>query len=100
MQLHDQFPSLEVARGAIKRHVLDEGESYKTIKSDKNRFVIACKDDGCKFRIRAARSSKEIVSITIFEVHTCSPVVHYKNKQVNSVCYLFSTKILIDKLYL
>jgi tryptophan 2,3-dioxygenase len=75
-------------REAIKQHVLDEGESYKTIKSDKHRFVIGCKDSDCKFRIRASQSKKEVVSITVFEPHSCSPATHYKSWQSQSIKYL------------
>jgi hypothetical protein len=35
-----------------------------------------------------SKSSKEIVSITIFKLHTCSPAVHYNNRQAHSVSYL------------
>ena len=90
VQLNDEFSSIDVARTAIKAHVLDEGESYKTIASDQKRFIIACKDTTCKFRIRATRSKKEVVSITIFEPHSCSPAVHYKSKQSQSVSYLLA----------
>jgi hypothetical protein len=70
--------------------VLDEGESYKTEKSDKQRFVIVCKDDNCKFRIRAAVSEKEVVSITVFKPHSCSPAIYYKSWQSQSTKYLMN----------
>jgi hypothetical protein len=89
MQLHDRFESVDAAREAIRRYVLDNGESFKLVKSDKKRFSICCKDQDCGFWIRAAQSSKGVVSITRFKLHTCSPVVHYnKNKQAHSVSYL------------
>jgi len=88
MQLHDQFNSIPEAREAIRRYVLDNGESFKLVKSDKRRFSIGCKDPKCGFGIRASKSSKQVVSITVFKLHTCSPAVHYKNKQAHSVAYL------------
>lgn len=88
MQLNDQFESVNAAREAIRRYVLDDGESFKLVKSDKKRFSIRRKDQDCGFRIRAAKSSKGIVSITVFKPHSCSPVVHYNNKQAHSVAYL------------
>jgi hypothetical protein len=47
--LHQEFLSIQAAQEAIKQHVLDESESYKTKKSNKQRFVIVYKDDNCKF---------------------------------------------------
>jgi hypothetical protein len=88
MQLGDQFPSIDAAREAIRRHVLDNSESFKLAKSDKKRFSIVCKERGCGFGIRASKSSKEVVSITVFKLHTCGPTVHYKNRQAHSVSYL------------
>ncbi len=87
MELHDEFQSIEDARRAVKAFVLDQGESYKIINLDKKRYTIACKDSNCKFQIRATRSKKEVVSITVFEPYTCSPVTYYKSKQSQSVCY-------------
>lgn len=86
MQLGDRFESIEAACEAIKRYVLDEGESYRE-KSDKKRFTIVCKDR-CGLRILATKSSKEVVSITVLKPHTCSPTVHYNNKQAHLVAYL------------
>ncbi|SRR6266487_2493347 len=94
LKLHDTFLSLDAARTAIKTYILDDGESFKTLKSDKNRYVIACKDDSCKFRIRVSRSKKDIVSITVFEPHSCSPATHYKNKQSQSVIYAIPILLL------
>jgi MuDR family transposase len=88
VQLNDQFLSIDAARKAIKAYVLDQGESYKLVASDKKRYIISCKDNSCKFRIRATRSAKEVVSITIFVPHSCSPRTHYNFKKSQSVCYL------------
>jgi hypothetical protein len=88
MQLHDHFETIKAAREAIKRYVLDNGESFKVDLSDKKRYSIICKERGCGFGIRAFKSSKEVVSITIFKPYTCSPAVHYDNRQAHSVSYL------------
>lgn len=87
MQLGDQFESIQAARNAIKRFVLDQGESFHVEKSDKKRFTIVCKER-CGFRILASKSSTDVVSITRFKPHTCSPAVHYDNTQAHSVAYL------------
>ena len=91
VQLNDQFQSIDAARDAIKAYVLDQGESYTTVASDQKRYIIACKDAACKFRIRATRSKKEVVAITVFKPHSCSLAVHYKSKQSQLVCYLITT---------
>jgi len=45
----DQFESIKVAREAISQYVLNNGESFKTVKSDQKRFVVCCKDKDCSF---------------------------------------------------
>jgi hypothetical protein len=67
MKKGDQFESINVAREAISQYVLNNSESFKTVKSDQKRFVMCCKDDNCNFWIRAAKPSKEVVSITILD---------------------------------
>ena len=76
VQLKDEFESISTARTAITKFVLDQGELYKTVASNKKRYIICCKDSKCKFRIRATRSA-----ITILEPYTCTPATHYKSKQ-------------------
>jgi hypothetical protein len=91
MQLGDRFKSLETARDAIKVFVLDQGESYKTVSSDKTRYIIECKDKACDFRVRATlhkKASTTPASITVLVPHSCSPTVHYNNKQAHTVSYL------------
>jgi hypothetical protein len=51
MQVGDTFDTIQDARNAIKTYVLDQGESYTTVASDKKQYIIACKDKDCRFRI-------------------------------------------------
>jgi hypothetical protein len=88
MQFGDQFNSIEAAREAIRQYVLDNGESFKVDKSDQKRFFTLCKERGCGFSIQASKSSKGVVSITIFKPYTCSPAVYYNNRQAHLVSYL------------
>ena len=81
MQLHDKFESVAAARNAIKAYVLDQGESYKTVASDKKRFIIKCKSDGYGFWVCTTKHANKTSSITVFDLHTCSPVTYYKSKQ-------------------
>jgi hypothetical protein len=78
MQLSDQFESIQAACDAIKRFVLDQGESFEVEKSDKKRFTVVCKER-CGFRILASKSTTDVVSISRFKPHTCSPAVYYNN---------------------
>jgi len=96
MQLGDRFESIEAAREVVKAFIQDEGESFLTVASDKNRYIIRCKDLPCSFRVRATLHKKGSkigrtttpVSITRLKPHTCSPATHYKSKQSQSVEYL------------
>jgi hypothetical protein len=88
VQKGDTFSSMEDARDAVQRHVLDDGESYKTTKSDKKRYIIVCKDNECGFRIRVANVKKTGPTVTILKAHSCRPTVHYKNKKSHSIKYL------------
>ena len=93
VQVGDVFDSISDAQKAIKSYVLTRGESYKTAASDKDQYILVCKDRDCRFKIQAYRLSKAIVSITVFKLYTCSPATHYKMKQTSSVWHLFPLKI-------
>jgi hypothetical protein len=96
VKLGDHFPAVSAAREAIREFVLHNGESYRTVQSDKMRYTICCKDSNCKFRIRAnLASKKQEAVIIVFTEHTCSPAIYYKSKQSQSVCYLFYIYFLI-----
>ena len=86
--LKDTFSTIQEARNAINCHVLNEGESYKVYKSDRQRHIIVCKDATCKFKIQASLLKKKGVEITIMIPHSCSPAVHYKNKQSSAKWFL------------
>jgi hypothetical protein len=88
MQRGDRFETINAACKAINQHVLDHGESFKVKKSDKKQYYIICKERGCGFSVRAATSTKGVVSITGCKPHTCSPAVHYNNQRAHSVSYL------------
>ena len=79
---------METAHNAVQRHILDDGESYKTIKSDQKRYILQCKDDKCGFCIWVSNSKKSGPTVTILKGHTCCPTTYYKNKTAHSVKYL------------
>ena len=90
MQLGDQFESIDAARKAIKAYVLGQGESYKTVSSDKSRYILTCKDYEYKFRIQATQSKKDIVSIIVLVAYSCTLATYYNGKQSSSVQFLKS----------
>src|SRR3981081_4144131 len=88
LEVGNVFSSGEEMRDAIKRHVLDHGESYKVTRAEKTRYIVVCKDNNCSFRIRGSNIAKKGWTITKIDPHSCSPTVHYKNKQAHSIKYL------------
>ena len=86
--LNDVFSTMEEAKKAINRYILNKGESYEVYDSDSQRYIVVCKDFVCKFRIRAFLLVKKRVVVTIFTAHSYSPATHYKNKQSSVLWYL------------
>jgi hypothetical protein len=80
MQLYNKFKSVAAACNIIKAYVLDQGELYKTVVSNKKRFIIKCKLDGCRFQVCVTKHANKTSSITVFNLHTCSLVTYYKSK--------------------
>jgi hypothetical protein len=77
VKIGDQFATIAEACTAITSFVLDRDELYKVLKSEAKRYIIGCKDASCKFCVRATRSTKEVVSVTVLVEHSCSPSIYY-----------------------
>lgn len=89
LKLGDSFQTITKARDAINRYQLDNGLSYKVYKSDSKRYIIVCRNTACNFKIRASKTRKDLYFvITIFILHSCSPVTHYNSKARSSLGYL------------
>ena len=88
--LSSNFPSLGAARDAIRSYIVDRGESYRVYQSDRKRYVVVCRDDFCKFGIRAAALKGPKYCITRYIPHSCSPAVHKNFGQAHSVAFLVS----------
>jgi len=80
MQVGDKFNTTRDACEAIKTYILDWAESFKTVASNKSRYIIVCKDANCNFYIWAYKSSKDVVSIRALDPYICSPLTYYKMK--------------------
>jgi hypothetical protein len=90
VRLNYSFSTIDEACQAISARVLNQGLSYKVLCKDKKRYTIVCKDNLCKFRIYAGISTKAKsvdtrVIITVYKEHSCSPAIHFKSKQSQSV---------------
>jgi len=95
------FDSLDEAKQAITRWVVDRGESFKVFKSDPKRcWVIVCRDKTakCPFRIRVNRDKKGKASLTVLERHTCPANSHGGFRKTNSVAILASDPEIIAAL--
>ena len=86
--LNDVFSTIDKAKEAINRYILNKEESYKIYKSDSRRHIVVCKDFVCKFKIKASLLIKKKVVIIIFIAHSYSFVTYYKNKQFLALWYL------------
>lgn len=86
------FSSMEEARDLINRSVLDKGESYKVLCSNKKSHVLCCRgprgEEGCKFYISATLIKSQDIRIGTVRPHSCNPRMHYKFKQLQSTWYL------------
>lgn len=58
VQIGNSFKTMAEARDAITRFLLNAGQSYKVYKGDSTRYILACKDSDCSFKIRASYSKK------------------------------------------
>jgi hypothetical protein len=92
MALHigDIFSSVEVAKDAINRFILDSGESYMKETSNKRQYSVTCRtqSSGCKFSIRCGLQKDGNARVSKMSPHTCNPRTHYKFKQLSSLWYL------------
>jgi hypothetical protein len=79
VQVGDSFNSVYDACEAIRSHLLTQAELYKTVASNKRRYILAYKDADCGFKVRVWKSL-DIVSVVDFDPYTCSLATHYKMK--------------------
>jgi hypothetical protein len=92
MTLHvdDIFSSVEVAKDAINRFILDSGESYMKETSNKRQYSVICRiqSSSCKFSIRFGLQKDGNARVSKMSPHTCNPHTHYKFRQFSSLWYL------------
>ena len=86
----DAYDTMVEAKEAVNRAILDFSESYRVYRSDRNRHILICKDIHCQFRVRISLCKKKELKaiVTIYIPHTCSPAVHYKNRNSNMMWFL------------
>src|SRR5436305_6613585 len=66
-----EFESLCTAREAIRTFVIDRGESFRVSHSDRRRYIVVCRDNFCKFVIRAAVLQGPKYCVTRYIPHSC-----------------------------
>ncbi|KAI9738842.1 MAG: hypothetical protein M1834_008349 [Cirrosporium novae-zelandiae] len=79
LQVGDVFDSIKDAKAVIRSWAIAKGVSYKSLKDEKHRWVVVCRDKTgqCPFRLRVSYSTKEdVAKITIIDPHTCPPETH------------------------
>jgi MuDR family transposase len=86
--LKADFASIDAARIAIREFIVNIGESYRVTHADRTRHIVACRDTTCKFTIRASLLKGPKVRVTQYTPHSCSPFIHHRFQQANSVAFL------------
>ena len=86
--LRVDFESLDAAWSTIHAYIIEQGESYIVTYSNSKRYIIACRDSICKFRIRASTLKGPQYQITRYVPHSCSPVTHQNFRAAHSVAFL------------
>jgi hypothetical protein len=106
LELGQTFPTILIARDAINRSVIDNGESYKIHTSNARVYIIQCRDarnSSYSFYIHASLSKKSsVVSIvTLRSSHSYSPHAIVGSRSLGKDPYLlliehiqFSTIVL------
>ncbi|KAL1999561.1 hypothetical protein VTN02DRAFT_4351 [Thermoascus thermophilus] len=83
------FKDLAEARQALVQYTVARGLSYKVRSSERRRYLVVCRSDACRFRIRIQTGAKSGVSQTTVSVpHSCPPETHQGWKPAVSVKYL------------
>ena len=102
VQVGDTFTSMQAAHESIQWYILDNGESYKTEKAEKKRYILRCKDTNYTFYIQVTNREKKGPTIIVYDLYTCSPTIHYKNKNAHLVKYLIEhhRSSVIDNRYI
>lgn len=88
LQVGDVFTDIASAKTAVYTFLASNKESSKTLKSDKTRLLLICKEDHCTFRIRVVTSQRKGLSITHMEPQICTPSTHYFASNSNALAFL------------
>ncbi|KAJ1417520.1 Zinc finger, PMZ-type [Sesbania bispinosa] len=80
-----QFPDVHSCRRALREAAIALHFEMQTIKSDKVRFTAQCANEGCSWRIHAAKlpGVPTFTIRTIREPHTCGGITHLGHQQAS-----------------
>ena len=83
------WDKLEVAKWAVKKRIMDNGESWGLIKLDSNKMLLHYKDKNYKFFVRlilSKRTSK--ATLKKYVLYTCLLITHFDFQTSNSARYI------------
>ncbi|CAI9770425.1 unnamed protein product [Fraxinus pennsylvanica] len=86
-ELHvgQEFPDVKACRRALRDTAIALHFEMQTIKSDKTRFTAKCANEGCPWRIHAAKlpGMPTFTIRTINDNHTCGGIAHLGHQQAS-----------------
>ena len=92
MDLHvsDVFSSVDAAKDALNRFILDTDESYLKETSSKRQCSVNCceRSSGRKFAIRCGLLTEGTRRVSKISPHSCDAHTHYTFQQLSSLWYL------------
>ena len=78
------WPSMELARKAVRDTCIGNGESFRVHKATASLWVAVCRESSCSFRIRI-NCRRGSAQISISRPHVCPPDVHAGWRESSSV---------------
>jgi hypothetical protein len=91
------FESMADLRLACKRLALAETFEFTTVKADKNRYTIRCKNETCPWRLHASviGETSNVIIRTFENIHQCFGIIgNHEKIRLCNIVILISTEIL------
>lgn len=91
LEIGHSWDSLQQAKDGVKAWILDRGESYRVLSSNKDRLVLECRTkETCRFYVRVSQSKKGAnkSSLVSYTPHTCPPATHQHFPERNACWYI------------
>lgn len=91
LEIGHSWDSLQQAKDGVKAWILDRGESYRVLSSNKDRLVLECRTkETCRFYVRVSQSKKGAnkSSLVSYTPHTCPLATHQHFPERNASWYI------------